>query len=285
MPKVDWKRLFLRAFQAWNEDNAGRLAASFSFFAILSLAPLLILAVVVAGHIFSEETARREILREASNSIGRGGAEFLGTMLTNAQKPGSGTIATLISLAVALYGASNLFAQLFDAVNTMWGVVPPQGSAIRNFFVQKIASIVGAFVFILLILAWLVVDSVMGAINRQTGGFPGGQILSLVVSTAFLALVFAASFRSLPQGMVAWGDVWIAAITTAILFSLAKFALGLYFSLARPESAYGPAGALVVILLYTFYSAQIYFYGVELTYVYSHEYGSQKHRKPVVHYS
>ncbi len=279
MSKVPLKELFVKSARSWSEDNASRLAAAFSFFAVLSLAPLLIFAVAVVGQIYgSDGYAKAKLLHIARENIGPGSADFLKTMLENAHKPAAQAFAVILSAIVALFGASNLFTQLSDAINTIWGMGPVKGSAVKNFIINKAVSILMVLVFALFVVAWLVLDSLVGAGARAAGAFPGWPFISLIISTAFLTLVFGVAFKGMPPRMVAWRDVWHGAFVTALGFSLAKFALSLYFTYTHIESAYGPAGALVLILLWIYYSAQIFFFGAEVVYVTAHHFGSQRER-------
>jgi len=271
--------LLSKAWRSYNEDNAGRLAAAFSFFAILALAPLLVFAVFVVGQIYGSDLyAQHKLLSLARDQMGEGTGDFLKTLITNAHKPGAGVVALSLSGLVALYGASSLFSQLSDAINAIWGVAPVKGSAVKNFILAKAASIVMVLVFAVFVLGWMVLDAVIGAGSRASGAFPGWPFVSLLVSTLFLTAAFAVAFKGMPRGMVAWGDTIWGAFLTALGFSVAKFALSLYFTYTHVASAYGPAGALVLVLLWIYYSAQIFFFGAEVVYVTSHEYGSQRDR-------
>lgn len=284
MTKAPLKELLVKTARAWSEDKCARLAAAFSFFAALSIAPLLVFAVVFFGRFYgSESMAERRLLHVAAENMGQGAADFLKTLLENAHRPGAQTLAIVFSAFVALIGASSLFGELSDALATIWRVPAKHDSAIHAFFTSKVTSILMVFLFIVVVAAWLVVDSVVNYGIRNSGTFPGWPVVSLIISTAFLSGVFAVVFRSLPRRVAKWSDVWRAAIVTAFGFSLAKFCLSLYFTFADVESAYGPAGALVLILLWIYYSAQIFYFGAEMVCVYAHEYGSMvgPSREPV----
>lgn len=272
------KELSTKAFKNWQEDNAPRLAASFSFYAMLALSPMLVVAVAIASRFLGTSQAGLHIVHVAQSYLGKGGSEFLEQLVQSSSKPTTSIVASVISIGLAIFGASNLFQQLSDSVNYMWGAKPSQGG-IKNFLIGKVTAIVMMIVFAALFVAWLAVDSWLGYMERHVPGFQGWQLVSLLASTVFLTFVFAASFRAMPQGMVAWGDVWYGAIAAAIGFALAKFLLGLYFAYSGVASAYGSAGALVIILLWIYYSAQIYFFGLELVYTYAHLHGSQSERK------
>lgn len=272
------RELYTKAFQNWQEDNAPRLSASFSFYAMLAMAPMLVVSVAVASRFLGTSQAGLHIVHVAQSYLGKAGSEFLEQLVQSTSKPATSAIASLISIGLAIFGASNLFAQLSDSVSYIWNAKPSQGG-LKNFLLGKITAIAMFVIFAALFVVWLGVDSWLGYMERHIHGFQGWQVISLFASTLFLTIVFAISFRSLPKGMVAWGDVWYGAITTALGFAVAKFLLGLYFAYSGVASAYGSAGALVIILLWIYYSAQIYFFGLELTFTYAHLHGSQAQRQ------
>ncbi len=248
---------------------------------MLSLAPLVVFCVAAAGLVIGSRGMTDELVHLAGRQLGTGAAQLVTTVLQQATKPGAGVAATLISLALALLGASGLFGQLTDSVNSIWNVKPPPGgNLIKSFVLAKTLAVLMALVFIILILMWIAIESVIAYIRGHTGGYAFWPLISVATSIGFLTLVFAVTFRSLPKGMVAWRDVWIPAVSTAIGFTAAKFVLTLYFGFAKVGAAYGPAGALVVILIWFYYSSQIFFYGVELTFAYAYEHGSHKEDIP-----
>jgi membrane protein len=269
-----------KAFKRWNDDNATRLAASFAFYAILSFAPLLIFGIAIGSQFLDSGQLRQTILAQARDQLGSGASALVESMIDSANKRGANTIASLISLALALFGASGLFDQLHLSVNQIWRVGPKKGSAIRNYVLEKLGSVVMALVFLTLILVWLGIDFVVSYMQRHTTqAFPFWPLISFIVSVLFLTGVFAMCFKSLPRNMVGWRDVWFPAAFTALGFGLAKYILSLYFGIGGVGAAYGPAGALVVILLWFYYASQIFFFGVELTFAYAYECGS--HRKEI----
>jgi membrane protein len=271
------RELLTRAFRRWQEDNATRLAASFAFYAILALAPLLLFGIAIGSQFLDQGSLRETLLHEARLQLGRGAGELVANMIDGANKPGASAAAGTISIVLALFGASGLFDQLNLAVNGIWRIGPRTGNTIRNFLLERAVAVVMALVFVTLILVWLGIDAVVTYTRHYTGGgHPLWHLISFVVSVAFLFIVFAITFKSLPKRMVAWRDVSLPAFLTAIGFAVAKYVLSLYFGIGHVGAAYGPAGALVVILLWFYYSSQIFFFGVELTFAYAYEYGSHK---------
>jgi membrane protein len=270
---VSIKNLLTKTFTNWSTDNVPRLAAAFSFYAVLSLAPVLVLAVVAAGYIYGEGTARQELLTQARAAVGPQGASLVSELLDNANKPGASAIATVLSLLVTFFSASNLFIALQETVNVIWGV-QQKGPLLKGLILTRVTAFLSVTVFGLIVLGWLTLDSWLGWLERHTQGFQGWQVVSLAASLLFLTGVFGVALKQLPPNRLQWRDVWPGAFVTALGFGISKLLLALYFSYANVSAAYGSAGALVVILLWIYYSSQIFFFGVELTYTYAHTRGS-----------
>lgn len=276
IPKL--RPLFDRAAEGFSRDHAPRHAASVAFYAMLSLSPLLVLAVAIAGRFAGEDAVRAAVLKEATAALGKPAGEFVGSLIRDVAEPGKGVVATVISIGLALFGASNLFGQLSDSVSYIWKVKAPE-SGIKTLLLGKFISVLMFVSFLVVFMSWLILDSWLGWAGRHVGGFNGWQVVSLLVSTVFLTVVFAFAFKALPRRVVDWCDVWIAAAVTAIGIALSKLILSLYFAYSGVSAAYGSAGALVVVLLWVYYSAQIYFFGIELTCAYAHMHGSQRNRE------
>lgn len=271
----DLKKLYVKAFQNWMDDKVPRLAAAFSFYAMLCLSPMLVLGVAIASRVLGGSEGGKHLVHIAEGYVGYDGSVFLEKVIQNSARPSASAIASLLSVAVAVYGATNLFGQLSDSVNSIWEIKSRSG--FKGFLVNKVISVIMFLAFSAIFVTWLVVDSWLAWLAHSQG-LHGRHILSIFVSVIFLTFVFAISYRALPKGMVAWGDVWYGAVTAAVGFTLSKYLLGLYFANSSVSVAYGSAGALVIILLWIYYSAQIYFYGLELTCTYAHLHGSQVNR-------
>ncbi|RYG47554.1 YihY/virulence factor BrkB family protein [bacterium] len=259
----------------WSADNVPRLAAAFSFYAVLSLAPLLVFAVVVGGYILGQADTQAQILTQVQEAVGKGGRDLVEELIKQANKPGAGAIASLISLVVTFFSASNLFLQLNDTVNAIWGI-KTEGPFLKTLFLTRVGAFLGVLFFGVFVLGWVALDSWLHWLDERVPVLSLWKGLSVLVSIVFLAVVFAAAFRSLPKDRVSWKDTIVPAIITALGISLAKYALSLYFGLAKVTEAYGSAGALVVILLWIYYTSQIFFFGIEMTYVNSHQRGSHQ---------
>ncbi|MBV6623943.1 MAG: YihY/virulence factor BrkB family protein [Rivularia sp. (in: Bacteria)] len=272
-------RLLKETFKEWNEDKASRLAAALSYYTIFSLAPLLIITIAIAGAVFGDDAARGEIVRQIQGLVGKDGAEVIQTALENAQKPDTRNIASIISIAVLLFGASNVFAQIQDALNTIWEVQPKPGRSLVQTLRKRFLSfaMVGGVGFLLLVS--LIVNTALAAmVNYFSDLVPGFDLLwqigNFVISFAVITFLFAMIYKFMPDVKIDWDDVWVGSAITSLLFVIGKSLLGLYLGNGSFGSAYGAAGSLVVVLAWINYAAQIIFFGAEFTQVYASKYGS-----------
>ncbi len=268
-------RLIKDTITEWNQDNVPLLAAALAYYTLFSLAPLLLIAIAIAGAVFGEEAAHGEIVGQIQGLVGREGAAAIEAMIQNAQKPGSGgTIATLISVAVLLFGASGVFGQLQTALNTIWEVKPQPGRGVKSFMQARFLSFAMVLVIGFLLLVSLVLSTVLAALGHFFTGWIGdyvvlGSLLNFLLSFAVITVLFAAIYKFLPDAEMPWKNLWVGAAVTALLFNIGKFLLGLYLGNSSVGSTYGAAGSLVVLLVWVFYSAQILLIGAEFTQVYS----------------
>ena len=274
------KTLLTKTFANWSEDNVPRLAAAFSFYAVLSLAPLLVFAVTIASSFLRNGQAEKEVLAQVQQFVGsKEAATFVASLIEKTHKGSTGTIATILSFFVTFFSASNLFLQLSDAANSIWGV-KQTGSMIRNIVLTRVIAFLSVAAFGVFVLGWIGLSTWLGWLNRQAEGFGGWRIVNLVVAAVFFTGVLGVAYKGLPKGKVAWRDVWPGAAIGAIGIALSQTAFSLYFAYAGVSAAYGAAGALVVILLWIYYSSQIFFFGLEVTYTYAKEFGSLKGQNP-----
>jgi membrane protein len=268
-------RLLKDTVQEWNEDNVPMLAAALAYYTVFSLAPLLLIAIAIAGAFLGEEAARGEVVTQLQGIVGKPAADAISALIDNANKPNSGgTIATIISVAILLFGASGVFGQLQMALNIIWGVKPKPGRAVKSFIQSRFLSFAMVLVIGFLLLVSLVFTAVLSLISNYFGNFvPGflivGKILNFVISFGVITFLFAAIYKFLPDAKIPWSNLWVGAAVTAILFNLGRFLIGLYLENGGVSSSYGAAGSLVVILIWVFYSAQILLLGAEFTQVYS----------------
>ncbi|MBD2410949.1 ribonuclease BN [Nostoc calcicola FACHB-389] len=271
--------LFQETFKEWSEDKASRLAAALAYYTIFSIAPLLIIVIAIAGAVYGEEAARGEIVRQIQGLVGPDGAEFIQTAIQNANKPQTGVMASVISIVVLLLGATGLFTELQDSLNTIWEVKPKPGRGVTNIIRLRFLSFAMVLGIGFLLLVSLVISTVLAALATYFSNLIPGvdflwQILNFIISFAITTFLFGLIFKVLPDVKIAWSDVLIGAILTSFLFSIGRFLLGQYLGNGSFGSTYGAAGSLVVILAWVNYAAQILFFGAEFTQVYSRRHGS-----------
>lgn len=257
-----------------------RLAAALAFYTLLSLAPMLVLAVSVAGLAFGEEAARGEILGQLQTMIGLEGAAAVQSVLAHAQAPESGIVGTVVGGGVLLFGASGVFGELQDSLNVIWEVQPKPGRGIKGFLRDRFFSFTLVLGVAFLLLVSLVISAALAAIgavfsSRLPGGEALWQVINVLVSLATVTALFALIFKIVPDVSIHWRDVWIGAFVTAVLFTLGKLAIGLYLGRSSVASPYGAAGSVVVLVVWVYYSAQILFFGAEFTQVYARRFGSR----------
>ena len=265
---------------AWDEDNVTRLAASLAYFTLLSIAPLIILAVAVAGLAFGEVSAREHIARELSSVVGAGAASAIESISQNAHTPGTGIPSVAVGLLVLLFGASGVFGELQSALNTVWDVAPRPGRGIWGLVKDRFFSfslVVG--VAFLLLVSLIVSAGLTWAGQAFEHSLPGGavvwQVLNFAISLAVVTALFALMFKTLPDVFIRWRDVWVGAAVTAGLFTLGKFGLGIYLGSAGVSSAYGAAGSIVALVIWVYYSSQVVLIGAEFTEAYARRFGSR----------
>ncbi len=261
----------------WLDDEASLLAASLSYYSAVSLAPLLVLLVVVVGLFLSQATARQQLMTQLQGAIGEQGAQFLQLTLENADQPGLATIAGIVSFLTLLWGSTNVFSQLQSSLNKIWEVEPKPGRGIWGTLRDRLWSFSLVLGIAFLMLISFILSALLSMISTYGQSIlPGAdflwQIVNFVVSLGVITLLFATIYKVLPDAHIAWRDVWIGAAATALLFTIGKTALGFY--LANAGSSYGVAGSLIAFLLWVYYSAQILFFGAEFTQVYARTYGA-----------
>ena len=264
---------------AWDEDNVARLAASLAYYTLLSIAPLIILAVAVTGLAFGEEAAREHIAGELASVVGGGAAEAIQSIAKNARTPGTAVLSIIVGLTELLFGASGVFGELQSALNTVWGVAPKPGRGIWGLVKDRFFSFTLVLGVAFMLLVSLVVSAGLTWIGQVfASSLPGGavvwQVLNFCISLAVVTALFALMFKKLPDVEIRWRDVWVGAAVTAGLFTLGKFGLGLYLGSAGVSSAYGAAGSIVALVIWVYYSAQVLLVGAEFTEAYARHFGS-----------
>jgi len=278
-PQSFWK-LFQAAFNAWNNDKIPRHGAALAYYTVLSLVPLLIVMISLIGLIFGREAAQKHILDQTTNLMGPQSADAIRQMIEHASQPSTGTIAMVVGVATLLVGASGVFAQLQDSLNTIWGVEPKEGRGLWGIIRDRFMSVSAVLGTGFLLLVSLVLSAGLAAFGKWYGGWLPApefvlQVLDVVISLLVISGLFTLMFKILPDARIAWGDVWVGALLTAVLFTIGKFAIGLYLGKTDVGSAYGSAGSLVIMLVWIYYSAQIVLFGAEFTQVYANEIGAR----------
>jgi membrane protein len=268
----------------WWGDNALRLSAALSYYTLFSLAPLLTLAVALAAVVADEHAVQVELLGQFESLVGKPGAEAMASMLVSAGHPVHGTIATLVSLITLLVVSMGMFSELQDSLNLIWRIPGTGSAALWGALKRRWLSFLLVIGTGFLLLTSLIMNAILAALGkflqRTVPWAPLiGPVVDVVGSPVVITLLFALMFKALPEGHIAWGDVWIGAIATGTLFAIGKWAIGLYLGGAAMESMYGAASSLMAILIWVYYSAMIFFLGAEFTYVYAHEYGSRRTRR------
>lgn len=271
----DGVRLVKDTFKEWTEDNVPLLAAALAYYTVFSLAPLLIIAIAIAGAVFGEAAAQGELVNQIQGLVGRDGAEAIQGMIQNAHKPGSGGIfSTIVGIVLLLVGASGVFGQLQTALNTIWEVKPKPGQGMRSFLQSRFLSFAMVVVIGFLLLVSLLLSAILAGISTFFSGFIPqyamlGQLINFIISFGVITLLFASIYKFLPDVHVPWKNLWVGSAVTALLFNIGKHLLGLYLGSSSVGSTYGAAGSFVVLLVWVFYSAQILLIGAEFTQVYS----------------
>jgi membrane protein len=266
-------------YNAWSKDNAMTLGAALAFYTTFSMAPLLIMVIAIFGFIIGEQTVQAQIIKRVQEMIGEQGAAAVRMMIQATYRPGSGFWGTIIGITVLVIGSTSALVMLKQALNIIWGAEPNPDAPLWNLLKERLLS----FVMILLIGLVLVLSLLLSVALSFVAGFfhqdlpisPSFmQTADFVISVFLITLLFAMIYKVLPDVEIAWTDVWIGAAITAMLFSLGKFLFSLYLSRTSISSAYGAASSLAIILMWVYYSAQIFFIGAEITQVYANRYGS-----------
>ena len=271
---------------AWMDDYAPSLGAAIAFYTIFSLAPILIIVIFVAGLVFGEETARTELMSQISEFAGGEAAVAVEGVLEEASRPGRGITAFVLGLTAMVIGATTVFTELRSALNRIWQVPdPPEGG-----IWQMLWSRVIAFILVLgvagLLLGLVALSAVIAAVGDVWSIYLGGwdlvlRLVDFVASFAIITTILAFIYRYVPHVNIAWRDVWLGAGVTAALFMIGRTLIGLYLGTAGIGSGFGAAGSLVVLLMWIYYTAQIFLLGAEFTWVYAHRYGSRTAEAPL----
>lgn len=257
------------------------MAAALAYYTIFSLAPLLIISIAIAGFIFGRDAARGAIVGQIQGLIGTESGRAVQAMLQSAQKPLHGILATIVGIAALLLGATGVFTEMQDALNTIWNAEQPAKSGIWNMVRVRFLSFGLVLVIGFLLLVSLLLSTTLAAVSKYVGGFvPAAagllHVVDFLISFVVITLLFATIFKVLPDAKIDWSDVWAGAGLTAFLFTLGKFLIGFYIGKTISASVYGAAGSLVIMVAWIYYSGLILYFGAEFTHAYCKEHGSRK---------
>lgn len=272
--------LLKEAGQKWSEVKASQMAAAITYYTVFSLSPLLVLSVALIGLVLSG--GQSGLIAQVEGTLGPQVANLVQSLIENASDSG-GTL-TIVSIALSLFGASTVFAQLNQALNRVWGV--EQGDAALWLLVRTRFTAFGMVLIVGVLLLLALVSStllhlLMPYLDEWLGNFSNYlSVLNFIISLGLMTLLFAILFRVLPDVQVEWRDVWLGALLTGLLFGLARYLIGIYVQFSSADAVYGAAGSLIVLLLWIYYSAQIFLFGASFTAIYAHNYGSRVRPAP-----
>ena len=262
-PSEGWA-IARQAVTAWNDDYAPSMGAALAYYTLFSIAPLLLIVIAVAGFVFGAEAARGEIFEQLAGLMGPAGAQAVEDLLRSADRPGAGTLALLAGVVTRLMGATAGFGELQNSLDRIWRA--PARKEARG-WLKLARSRLLSFGMILAIAFLLMVSLALSAVLSAIGEW---RLLDTVASFVLITLLFALIYKIIPRVPIAWRDVWVGAAVTAALFAVGKFLIGLYIGRSSVASAFGAAGSLVAMMVWVYYSAQIFLLGAEFTRLHAH---------------
>ncbi|MCR4304994.1 MAG: YihY/virulence factor BrkB family protein [Gallionella sp.] len=276
------KIVLIESLRSWVNHRGDSKGAALAFYTLFSMTPILVLAIAVAGYFFGAEAAQGEIVGQVQGLVGPNGAQAIQALLASARDPASGLMATLVASVLLLVGATSVFAELKDSLDELWGIEKSSQSAFSVILRTRLLSFGMVLVLAFLLLVSLIVSAALAVLERYAGGVLGSfaavlATASSLISFGVIACMFAIIYKALPEVPLTWRDVWIGAAFTAGLFSLGKYVIGLYLGNSGVASSFGVAGSLIALLLWVYYSAQIFFLGAEFTRHYARWFGSLQH--------
>jgi len=269
----------------WSEDYASSMGAALAYYTIFSIAPLLVIAIAVAGFFFGEDAARGEIFGQLRGLIGDEGATAIQGLVRSASQPGKDALAAVIGAITLLLGATTVFGELQSDLDRIWGVPKPKDAGIWGMLRGRLLSFGMILGVGFLLLVSLVVSAAVSALGHFWSGWFVGwevalQLINFVVGFAIITGLFAMIYKLLPRCDIGWKDVWVGAAVTSLLFSIGKLLIGLYLGKSSVASGFGAAGSLVIVLLWVYYSSQIFLLGAEFTKTYAFRHGTRRGQVP-----
>lgn len=278
--------LLRKSAAAWNNDDAASMGAALAFYTLFSVAPLLVMVIAVTSLLFGADAAQSHILAELRGLTGNAGAQAVEDLLRGANSPARSALAVVVGTVVLLFGATTVFAELYGDLNRIWrSPSAPKVSGLRHLVRTRILAFGMILGLEFLLLVSLVVSAAVAAAGDWWGAhFTGwplvGRVANFILSLAIYALGFAMIYKFLPRARIAWRDVWIGAAFTAALFEIGRLLIGLYVGMSSVTAMFGATGSLVVLLIWVYYSAQIFLLGAEFTRVYAYRSGSRAGEEP-----
>jgi membrane protein len=274
---------------SWSEDRAPSMGAAISYYSVFSLAPLLVLVIAVAGLFFGADQVQGAVFGQLSALMGEDAARAVDEMLKHAQEPKTGGIATAVSIVVLLFGASTVLAELQSALDIVWRVPTAEkakGNAIWVWIRTRLLTFGMVLAIAFLMIISLVFSTMIAALGKwwapMLGSWEGlAHVLDIGSSFVVLALAFAVIYKFMPSTHIRWRDVWVGAGVTSLLFAIGKWAIGLYLGKSDVASSFGLFGSLALLMIWIYYSAQIFLFGAEFTRVFAERYGSRRYAAPV----
>ena len=282
MTLADLWRLVKAAVSAWVDDYAASMGAALSYYTVFSLAPMLLIVIAIAGLVFGAEAAQGQIFAQLRGLLGDDSAKSIQGLLASVNKPAEGVLATWFGVAVLLLGATSVFGELQDAMDRIWRAPARHASlGLWGLLRARLLSFGMIFGMAFLLMVSLVFGAVVAALGTWWRGVFGGwdlvaQGVNLGLDFVLTVTVFAMIYKLMPRVRVQWHDVWLGAVVTALLFTLGKFLIGLYIGRTGVASTFGAAGSLVVVLVWVYYSAQVFLLGAEFTWAYAQAFGSMR---------
>lgn len=274
-------RVVTAAVQSWFAHRAASKGAALSFYMLFSLAPILVLVISIAGLFFGAEAARGEIFEQLQGLVGEQGASAIQGILAATHRAGGSGPAAMVATGILFVGATSAFVELKSSLDDIWHVPVPASAGWQQLLRSRLLSFSLVLVLAFMLLVSLIVNAALAVVERFWGQLwtqswfaPVADVLSTLFSFSVVTLLFAVIFKMLPNARIAWRDVTMGAIITALLFSVGKRVIGLYLGNSAVASSYGAAGSVVALMLWVYYSAQIFFFGAELTRQYALQFGS-----------
>ncbi|MDB5820727.1 MAG: ribonuclease [Rhizobacter sp.] len=283
-PPLTFKSVFTlvkAAATSWSDDYAPSMGAALAYYTVFSVAPLLLIVISVAGLIFGQDAARGEIFAQLRGMMGAESALAIQGMLEAVNKPFQGVFTTIVGVLLLVVGATTVFGELQDSLDRIWRAPARTGGGLWNLLRTRLMSFSMIMCIGFLLMVSLVFSAALSALGNWWAPLFGGwevlaNVVNVVVSFAIITTVFAMIYKIMPRVSIEWADVWVGAAVTSLMFTIGKFVIGLYIGKSSVTSGFGAAGSLVVVLVWVYYSAQIFLMGAEFTWVYAHTFGSKQ---------